>query len=558
MGQKHLRSKDSLIIDRMLLESFKDTDLIFPFEEIRKIKIRFKNAEKYFGKNFDYLIFFNNFIFKEGIAILYDNYINKIEEFTKNIEEFNKKNKKQKKEKIFYLFVDFDDEYDDITDYDFDTLYTVIFEKLEISNITCFSFMNCNEIYINIFLNQLYESVYFYRSNRYFDCLYFLFPNGDSFVKNENYVIYFGNLIDNQRNNKYYISTFNSFYFKDFLNIKYSHSNSNDKIILFISNLKYISFIKYVINLNLNYNDLLLFLSDYENINNIHKLLTNKSKKIQIYCFLEPILYININQNFINFIKNIITNIENSIFENTIHEIKIINMICKLKIEVKKKENNKEYYIDNKLFKSRNVFKSPNALSEIEEVTETINTINTITTKISLNEKYNLIQIDKLIQMLINISFAKNKNKKRELTIEYIEIKSIQKPSKNNLIQNNILKIKKEKNNFNISNNFDDEGVENENSKNKTLFNYSIETINYKWFVEFEECNKIKITIIFCIVRELSKFNLFKNDKIDIKFVFQILFDFIFYKKNKYFYCNMNIKRDLNITQKEFENNLYE
>ena len=160
--------------------------------------------------------------------------------------------------------------------------------------------------------------------------------------------------------------------------------------------------------------------------------------------------------------------------------------------------------------------------------------------------------------MLINISFAKNKNKKRELTIEYIEIKSIQKPSKNNLIQNNILKIKKEKNNFNISNNFDDEGVENENSKNKTLFNYSIETINYKWFVSLEECNKIKITIIFFISREFSKFHLFKNDKTNIKSLLQILFDFIFYKKNKYFYCNMNIKRDLNITQKEFENNLYE
>ena len=516
MGQKHLRSKDSIIIDRMLLESFKDTDLIFPFEEISKIKLRFKNAEKYFGKNFDYLIFFNNYIFKEGIAILYENYINKIEEFSKNIEEFNKKNKKKRKEKIFYLFVDFDDEYDDITDYDFDTLYTVIFEKLEICKITCFSFMNCKEVYINIFLNQLYESVYFYRSNRYFDCLYFLFPNGDSFVKNENYVMYFGKIFDDKKNNKYYISTFNTFYFKDFLNIKYTHSN------------------------------------------NIHKLLTNKSEKIQIYCFLEPILHININQNILNFIKNIITNIENSNFDKSIQEIKIINMICKLQNEDTKKENKNEYIIDNKLMKSRNIFKSTKALSEIAEISETSNSNNSLI-KISLNQNYNLIQIDKLIQMLLNFSFLKkNENKKRELTIEYIEINSIQKPSKNIIVQNNILKIKKEKNNFSISNNFDDEGVENENYKNKTFYMYSIETINYKWFVSLEECNKIKITIIFCIVRELSKFNLFKNDKINVKILFQILFDFLFYKNNKYFYCYMNIKKDLNISQKEFENNLYE
>ena len=558
MGQKHLRSKDSLIIDRMLLESFKDTDLIFPFEEITKIKLRFKNAEKYFGKNFDYLIFFNNFIFKEGVAILYDNYISKIEEFSKKIDEFNKKNKKRKKEKIFYLFVDFDEEFDDSNDFEFDSLFTIIFEKLEISKITCFSLMNCNEIYINIFFTQLYESVYFYRSNRYFDCLYFLFPNGDSFIKNENYVIYFGNIFDNQENNKYYISTFNTFYFKDFLNIKYTHSISNDKIILFISNLTHTSFIKFVMNLNLNYNDLLLFLSDYENINNIHKLLTNKSEKIQIYCFLEPILHININQNILNFIKNIITNIENSNFDKSIQEIKIINMICKLQNEDKTKENKNEYIIDNKLMKSRNIFKSTKALSEIAEISETSNSNNSLI-KISLNQNYNLIQIDKLIQMLLNFSFLKkNENKKRELTIEYIEINSIQKPSKNIIVQNNILKIKKEKNNFSISNNFDDEGVENENYKNKTFYMYSIETINYKWFVSLEECNKIKITIIFCIVRELSKFNLFKNDKINVKILFQILFDFLFYKNNKYFYCYMNIKKDLNISQKEFENNLYE
>ena len=557
MGQKHLRSKDSLIIDRMLLESFKDTDLIFPFEEITKIKLRFKNAEKYFGKNFDYLIFFNNFIFKEGVAILYDNYISKIEEFSKKIDEFNKKNKKRKKEKIFYLFVDFDEEFDDLNDFEFESLFTIIFEKLEISKITCFSLMNCNEIYINIFFTQLYESVYFYRSNRYFDCLYFLFPNGDSFIKNENYVIYFGNIFDNQENNKYYISTFNTFYFKDFLNIKYSYSKSNDKIILFISNITHTSFIKYVMYLNINYNDLLLFLSDYENINYILKLLTNKSEKIQIYCFLEPIFKININQNIINFIKNIITNVENSIFEHSIHEIKIINMIYKLKNEDKKNENKNEFYFDNKLIKSRNLFRSTKILSEIQEINETTNTINS-SSKFSLNEQYNLVQIDKLIQMLINISFLKkNDNKKRELKIEYIEITSIQKPSKNNIIQNNILKIKKEKNYFNISNNFDDEGVENENSKNKTLYIYSIETINYKWFVSLEECNKIKITIIFFISREFSKFHLFKNDKTNIKSLLQILFDFIFYKKNKYFYCNMNIKQDINISQKEFENTLY-
>ena len=44
----------------------------------------------------------------------------------------------------------------------------------------------------------------------------------------------------------------------------------------------------------------------------------------------------------------------------------------------------------------------------------------------------------------------------------------MKKPSSNNLFQNNLLKFKKRKNNVRICNNFDDEGVESENLKNKT------------------------------------------------------------------------------------------
>ena len=547
MGQKNIRSQDSLIIDRMLLESFKDTDLSFPFQEITKMKLRFKDAEKYFGIKFDYLVFYNNYIFHEGISILYDNYIKKIEQFSKNKEN----NKRKKNEKIFYLFVDFDDESENLIngyDIEFEPLFTIIFEKLEIRNVTCFSLMNCNKSYVNIFFNQLFETVYFYKTNRNFDCLYFLLPNADTFIKNENYVLYFGNKTD-IKIYSYYNLIFNALYFKDLVNVIYPHSQANDKIYEFLNNINKSLFIKCAFNLNINYNDMLLFLSDYDNINNIHKLLINKSEKIQLYCFLTPILNIDVNQNLSNFIKNLIINFDNSKFENSNQEIKIINYECKAVKENKKVDMNKEKN------KSRNKIKDYKELSEIEEVNETV------TIKKPFEKKYKLIQIDKIIQMLINLSFSKNEKKRKKLIIEYIEINSMKRPSSNNLVQNNLLELKKGKNNVRICNNFDDEGVESENLKNKTSLIYSKELLIYNWFSSIEECNNIKITIITCIIKKNKGFNSLenkeKNNKIKLKNFFQLLFDFIFYKNNKYFYCSIKKKENLTSNQNEFENNLY-
>ena len=58
----------------------------------------------------------------------------------------------------------------------------------------------------------------------------------------------------------------------------------------------------------------------------------------------------------------------------------------------------------------------------------------------------------------------------------------MKRPSSNNLVQNNLLELKKGKNNVRICNNFDDEGVESENLKNKTSLIYSKELLIYNWF----------------------------------------------------------------------------
>ena len=578
MGQKQIRSNESIIIDRMLLESFKDTDLEFPLKEITKMKLRFKDAENYFGIKFDYFVFFNNYVFHEGLPTLYDNYISKIEQFSKQIEDNLKENQKTKisklnkknVNKIFYLFVDFDDETEALEqgcDFEFDSLFTIIFEKLEIDSLTCFSLVNCNKTYLSLFFNQFYESVYFYKTNRKFDALYFLLPNADFFIKNENYVIYMGNkcndtkLISKNSKTKFTTIIFNTLYFKQLLDVVYPYSDSNNKIYDFLLKINNFSFVKFVFKLKLNYDDMLEFLSDYEKIIEVYKKLCDKSDIIYLFCHLDPIENININQNFANFLKNLIVNMDNSIFPNSQLNIKLINKVC----EVKKLErkNSDEENNEKKHIKSRNIFKKNNKLNIIEEESESINfmTMKNVN-KLSINIKYNLNQLDKLIQMLLNLSFSLNDKKKKKLLIQYIEITNIQKPSLKNIIQKDLNIFKSEKNKpINITNNLDDEGLETENMKMKTIYTYSKETLLYQYFVSKNEIYKIKITIIFSINKLTKGLNIsnvtnLKDKKKIIQF-YTNLFEFLFYKKNKYFYCEMKYSAGLTASQIDFEKNLY-
>ena len=577
MGQKQIRSKESILIDRMLLESFKDTDLEFPLKEITKMKLRFKDAENYFGIQFDYFIFFNNYVFHEGLPTLYDNYISKIEQFSKKLEDNIKENNQKTKitklnkkyiNKIFYLFVDFDDETEALEqgcDFEFDSLFTIIFEKLEIDCLTCFSFVNCNKSYMSLFFNQFYESVYFYKTNRKFDALYFLLPNADYFIKNENYVIYLGNkcndtkLISKNYKNKFNSIIFNTLYFKQLLDVIYPHSDSNNKIYDFLLKINSCSFIKLVFKLKINYDDMLEFLSDYDKLIDIHKKLCNKSDVIYLYCHLELIENINHNKNFENFIKNLILNLENSLFLNSEINIKIVNKICDVK-KLERKNSDDDYEV--KHIKSRNIFRKNNKLNIIEEESDSINfmTMKNIK-KITINRKYNLNDLDKLIQMLLNFSFSLNDKKKKKIIIQYIEITKIQKPSLKNIIQKDLNIFKSEKKPINITNNLDDEGLETENMKLKTIYTYSKETLTYNYFISKNEIYKIKLNIILSINKFMKIINTSKTsyskDKKKIMNFYSLLFEFLFFKKNKYFYCDMKYSAGLTASQIDFEKNLY-
>ena len=53
MGNKPIKIKDSVIIDRLIIDCFKDSDLEIPIVEINKLKTHFREAEKFFHFKFD-------------------------------------------------------------------------------------------------------------------------------------------------------------------------------------------------------------------------------------------------------------------------------------------------------------------------------------------------------------------------------------------------------------------------------------------------------------------------------------------------------------------------
>ena len=246
MGNKPVKTKDSILVDRLILESFKDTDLEIPITDINRLKLHFRDAEKYFNFKFDYLLYFNNKLFHEGLPVLYDNYISKVEQFSFKFKALKK---------IFSIFIDFEQnfEFDEDNDLEFDPIFTVIFEKLEIKNILCFYLVNSEIDYIQIFFEQLYENVYLYKDSRNYDSLYFLLPNKDYFIKNEDYLLYLCNKWRGGNKDKgYYVNSFkteyneiifNTNYFNRFLNLKSLPNYCSNKINTFLENIPDIFFI---------------------------------------------------------------------------------------------------------------------------------------------------------------------------------------------------------------------------------------------------------------------------------------------------------------------------
>lgn len=167
-------------VENFINEFFINTGLEFTNKEITNFKLCIADTEKYFCTKFDYFIFFNNYVFRERLSILYDNYNSKIETVASkgslsvliNFDETE----------IGYLLPD--------NKPDFDSLFTIILEKLEMGQLLFFNMTNLHYDYVIEFLTQMIDSIDMYRYNRKYDCLYFFLPNMDFFIKNENGIFY--------------------------------------------------------------------------------------------------------------------------------------------------------------------------------------------------------------------------------------------------------------------------------------------------------------------------------------------------------------------------------
>ena len=209
-------------IEQLLFDTFQNTDIDFNYKEILTIKLRVHDAEKYFIREFNCLIYFNSYIFQQRLTTLYENY-------SHNAEKFLKKTIEQKINTNFLILIDFDDETEmpqegyyagnyelndggklddpennngkgentNLTTYsskiEYESLFTIIFEPLEIPTALFFLMTNHNQKTINYFFSQLYENIYLNKGNRKFDIMYFLLPNLDFFLRNEGYTIYIVN-----------------------------------------------------------------------------------------------------------------------------------------------------------------------------------------------------------------------------------------------------------------------------------------------------------------------------------------------------------------------------
>jgi hypothetical protein len=193
MGNKITKKEKLDEIDLILNEAYKITNIELSTNEVTNLKLRIRDAEKYFHSKFEMFYNFNNSIFRERVNNFYENFNSKIESFSKN-KIYNRN---------FNVLIDFEDESLAIMHgikLDFESLFVILFEKLEISIIFFLDMTKVDNHYISEFFSQMTESADLFNYNRRFDCLYFLLPNADYFIKNNFSILYMSNRLPKDSN----------------------------------------------------------------------------------------------------------------------------------------------------------------------------------------------------------------------------------------------------------------------------------------------------------------------------------------------------------------------
>ena len=324
MGQNPLTKKKIKVeelteIERLLYESYRKIDVDFTFNEVTTLKLKLTDDKFYFHTEFSFLLFFNNSIFTDNINQIYKNFNSKIESFINS--SANKK--------FFNVLIIIDDEIETLksgSKIDFDGLFTIAFERMEIFIMLYIDVTNCHPEYVNEFMKQLCENSILYRSGRKFDCVYILLPNTDYIVKNSQTITFIStrndyHLLEEEDNNLYELLNFEAF--NNFLKCKYPPTSSNNQFAKFIKKVKPVSTIS-AIFIDFNFE-----ISEFPNENlyqfiNI-EILTSESPENIMFIYINNDF--NYNPNFDLFINKIISS-----FELAMIKYKEVGAFLKIKI----------------------------------------------------------------------------------------------------------------------------------------------------------------------------------------------------------------------------------
>ena len=324
LSKKKIKVEELSEIERLLYESYRKIDVDFTFNEVTTLKLKLTDDKFYFHTEFSFLLFFNNSIFTENINQIYKNFNSNIESFINNQNsQSNNSNKK-----FFNVLLIIDDEIETLksgSKIDFDGLFTIAFERMEILIMLYIDVTNCHPEYISEFMKQLCENSILYKSGRKFDCIYILLPNTDYIVKNSQTISFITTRNDYQlseeENNLYDLLNFDSFL--NFLKCKYPPTSSNNQYAKFIKKIKPVS-TSTAIYIDFNFE-----ISDFPN-ENLYQFVCIETLSL---CCAENIIYVyinndfNYNPNFDLFINKIISS-----FDQATEKFKEKGVFLKIKI----------------------------------------------------------------------------------------------------------------------------------------------------------------------------------------------------------------------------------
>ena len=338
LAKKKIKVEELSEIERLLYESYRKIDVDFTFNEVTTLKLKLTDDKFYFHTEFSFLLFFNNSIFTENINQIYKNFNTKIESFINS----------SSNKKFFNVLLIIDDEIETLKSgakIDFDGLFTIAFERMEIFIMLYIDVTNCHPEYVNEFMKQLCENSILYRSGRKFDCVYILLPNTDYIVKNSQTITFVTtrsdyNLLEEEENNLYEFLNFDSF--SNFLKCKYPPTSSNNQFSKFIRKVKPVSTCSAI------YIDFNFEISEFPNENLYQfisiEVLTSECPENIMYIYINNDF--NYNPNFDLFINKIMSS-----FDQATDKFKDKGVFLKIKILLV----NSSDYKRNKAFLSTNL-----------------------------------------------------------------------------------------------------------------------------------------------------------------------------------------------------------